>query len=186
MGGVGLSSRCAGSASGAEARCTVAARLPFGGRDGASYVSAVTVIVGLTLICSVAAGAALRVEPTVDELKAKLSAAQVGDKVNICLQIAQRQLVEADKLYVAGDTEKAQPALTDVVAFTELARDYSIQSRKHQKQAEIAVRGMTRKLTDLMHSVPREEQTPIADALQQLERVRDDLLLTMFPKGGKK
>ena len=74
------------------------------------------------------------VEPTVDELKAKLPPASVGDKPHICLEIAQRQLVEVDKLYAAGDAEKAQPVLTDVVAFSEMARDYSIQSHKYQKQ----------------------------------------------------
>ncbi len=71
------------------------------------------------------------------------------------------------------------------MAFTELARDYSIQSHKHQKQTEIAVRGMARKLTDLMHSLPNDEQAPLHDAINRLQRVRDDLLLAMFPKGAK-
>ena len=126
------------------------------------------------------------VEPTVDELKAKLSPAPVGDKPHICVQIAEKQLTEVDKLYAAGDVEKAQPALTDVVAFSELARDYSIQSHKYQKQTEIAVRGMTRRLTDLEHSLPHDDQAPIQDAIKRLQSVRDDLLLAMFPKGGKK
>lgn len=125
-------------------------------------------------------------EPSVDELKAKLSPASVGDKPRICVQIAQKQLSEVDKFYVTGDAEKAQPALTDVVVFSELARDYSIQSHKYQKQTEIAVRGMTRKLTDLMHSLPHDDQAPIQEVITRLQRVRDDLLLAMFPKGGKK
>jgi nitrate reductase beta subunit len=141
----------------------------------------------LMLLCSAASVSALpSVEPTVEELKAKLSAAQVSDKVHICVQIAQKQVGEVDRFYAAGDTEKAQPALTDVVAFSELARDYSIQSNKHQKQTEIAVRGLTRKLTDLMHSLPQDEEGPVRDAITRLQRVRDDLLLAMFPKGGKK
>ena len=87
-------------------------------------------------------------EPTVEELKARLSSTSVGDRPHLCVQIAQKQLAEADKLYAAADVEKGQAALVDVVAYSELARDYAIQSHKYQKQSEIAVRAMTRKLTD--------------------------------------
>ncbi len=44
---------------------------------------------------------------------------------------------------------------------------------------------MTRKLNDLLHVVGREEQDPLKEAIKRLERVRDDLLLAMFPKGAK-
>jgi hypothetical protein len=124
-------------------------------------------------------------EPTIEELKAKLPTTAIGSRPHLCLQIAQRQLDETDKLYAAADAEKAQPALTDVVAFSELARDYAIQSHKYQKQTEIAVRGMTRKLTDLMHSLPHDDQAPLQDAIKHLQRVRDDLLAAMFPAGVK-
>ena len=93
---------------------------------------------------------------------------------------------DADKLYTAFDSEKAQVSLTDVVTFSELARDYSIQSHKHQKQTEIEVRKMTRKLNDLKHVVSRDEQVVVQNAIDRLQRVRDDLLLAMFPKGQKR
>ena len=123
--------------------------------------------------------------PTVDELKARLSAASAGDKPKICLQIAQQQLAETARQYAAGDPGKAQAALGDVVAFSEQARDTSIQAHKHEKQTEIAVRGMTRKLSDMLHTLTREEQSPVHDAIEHLQRVRDDLLIAMFPKGAK-
>ena len=75
--------------------------------------------------------------------------------------------------------------MTDVVAYSELARDYAIQSHKYQKQSEIAVRTMTRKLTELMHSLGHDDQAPVQDAINRLQRVRDDLLMAMFPKGAK-
>jgi hypothetical protein len=124
-------------------------------------------------------------EQTLEELKAHVSSASVGDRPQLCLQIAERQLDSADKLFTAFDSEKAQSALTDVVTFSELARDYSLQSRKHQKQTEIEVRKMTRKLNDLKHLVSRDEQAAVQNAIDRLQRVRDDLLLAMFPKGQK-
>ena len=131
------------------------------------------------------AAAHARTDPTIDELKSRMSSANVGDKAKICLEIAEKQLNSADKLYTADDVENARSSLTDVVSYSELARDYSIQSRKHQKQTEIAIRAMTRKLNDLLHVLGREEQGPIRDAISHLERVRDDLLVAMFPKGAK-
>jgi hypothetical protein len=124
-------------------------------------------------------------EPTVDELKAKISSASAGEKPRLCIEVAQLQLKQADKLYATGEIDKAQAYLTDVVAFSELARDYSIQSHKHQKQSEIAVRAMTRKLNDILHTLGHEDQAAVKDALNRLERVRDDLLASMFKKGAQ-
>jgi hypothetical protein len=125
-------------------------------------------------------------EPTVEQLKARLSSASAGERPQLCLQIAERQLDDADKLFAAFDSDKAQTDLTDVVAFSELARDYAIQAHKRLKQTEIAVRKMTRKLNDLKHSVSRDEQVAVQNAIDRLQRVRDDLLLAMFPKGAAK
>lgn len=122
---------------------------------------------------------------TVDQLKERVSSAAIGDRPKFCVEIAQKQLSEADKLYAASEIEKAQAPLTDVVAFSELARDYSVQSHKYQKQTEIAVRAMTRKLNGVLHTLGHEDQQPVKDALRRLERVRDDLLASMFKKGAK-
>src|SRR6267143_1020582 len=80
-----------------------------------------------------------------------------------------------DKLYATDETEKARAALDDVASFSEQARDNSIQSRKRQKQTEIAVRKMVRKLADIKRAVSHEEQVPVQAAIDRLQRVRDDL-----------
>lgn len=126
-----------------------------------------------------------RDEPTLEQLKASVSTAKVGDKAKLCVQIAEKQLNETDRLYAASDYEKAQSALMDVVTYAELARDYAIQSHKYEKQTEIAARGMTRKLNEIRHSVGRDDQPPLEDAISRLERVRDDLQSAMFKKGAQ-
>jgi hypothetical protein len=135
------------------------------------------------LVAAASAGAIPRDEPTVEELKMRIASANPSDRARLCVQIAQKQIDETDKLYAADDVEKAQPALTDVVTYSELARDYAIQSHKHQKQTEIAVRSITRKLNGLLHTLAQDQQAPIRDALKRLDRVRDDLLASMFKKG---
>ena len=139
----------------------------------------------LALVAAAAAHAAPSSDLSVEEMKGRLSSTGVGDRPHLCVQIAQKQLLEADKEYAASDFEKGQAALVDVVAYSELARDYAIQSHKYQKQSEIAVRTMARKLTELMHSLGHDDQAPVRDAVNRLQRVRDDLLMAMFPKGAR-
>jgi hypothetical protein len=152
---------------------------------GARFLFRAWGTVALLALVAVMARAVPRNEPTVDELKARLSSLSIGDRPHLCVQIAKKQLAEADKFYVAADIEKGQAALTDVVAYSELARDYAIQSHKYQKQSEIAVRVMTRKLTEILHSLGHDDQAPVQDAINRMQRVRDDLLKAMFPKGAK-
>jgi hypothetical protein len=139
----------------------------------------------LAFVSASAAAVPHRDEASVEELKARLSSASVPDRPHICVEIAEKQLTEVDKLYAASDVERAQASLTDVVTYSEMARDYAIQSHKYQKQAEIAVRGMARRLTGILHSLGGDEQVPVKDAVTKLERVRDDLLSSMFKKVGK-
>jgi len=137
------------------------------------------------LVAGFAVAAIAARDPTIDELKDRLKSTSIGDRPRLCLQIAERQLDTTNKSFAADESDKAKASLTDVVAFSELARDYAIQSRKHQKQTEIAVRTMTRKLNDLKHTVAHDDQPSVQDAIDHLQRVRDDLLLAMFPHGKK-
>jgi hypothetical protein len=127
-----------------------------------------------------------RTEPTLEELKGRVANALIADRPALCIHISERQLVEADRLYVAGDREKALATLADVVAYSEQARDYAIQAHKHEKQSEIAIRKMARKLADIKHTVSHEDQEQIQNTIDRLQQIRDDLLAAMFPKGGKK
>jgi hypothetical protein len=126
-----------------------------------------------------------RDEATLEELKGRVANASVADRPPLCLHIAELQLGAADRLYVIGDSEKAQAALADLVAYSELARDYAIQSRKHEKQSEIAIRKMVRKLSDMEHASPHQDQAAIQSAIDRLQRIRDDLQAAIFSKDGK-
>ena len=123
---------------------------------------------------------------SVAELKGRLANARIAERPALCLEISERELDEANQFYTAGDDAKAAAALGDVAAYSELARDYAIQAHKHEKQSEIAVRKMARRLADLKHSVTHDEQKGVQETIDRLEHVRDDLLAAMFPDGGKK
>jgi hypothetical protein len=137
------------------------------------------------LAFSVWGGASTDKEAAIEELKARLVSVAPGDRPRLCLEIAERQLSSAKQFYGAGESEKGQAALSDVAIFCESARDNSIQTGKHLKQTEIAVRQMTRKLNDLKHTVTHDEQSAVQGTIDRLQRVRDDLLGAMFHKGEK-
>jgi hypothetical protein len=151
-----------------------------------SFQPRATLLALLALAGCFLAVAAPAKEQTVDEMKSRLSSTEIQNRPRLCVDIAEKQLAAYDKLYSASDMEKAQSALTDVISFSELARDYSIQSHKREKQTEIAVRNMIRKLNDLKHLVAHEDQAALENAINRLQLVRDDLLLAMFPNAKPK
>lgn len=125
-------------------------------------------------------------QATVEELKARVANAKIADRPPLCIRIAELQRDAADRFYVMDDSAQAKAALADVVAFSELARDYAIQSHRHEKDSEIAIRKMARKLNDMRHTVAQEEQAPVQTTIDRLQSIRDDLLAAMFPKDTKK
>src|SRR5258708_18764254 len=86
-------------------------------------------------------------DPTIEELKARIPSAPIGDRPHLCLQVAQQQLASTDKLYAAEENEKARASLADVVPVSELAPDYSIQSLEHQHHTQVSLHTVVRKLS---------------------------------------
>jgi hypothetical protein len=125
-------------------------------------------------------------DSTIDDLKQRVANIVVAERPALCIEISERQLIAADKFYATGESEKASAALVDVATFSEHARDYAIQSHKHEKQSEIAIRKMAHKLAGLKHAVTHDEQKQVEETMNRLEQVRDDLLAAMFPNGDKK
>lgn len=140
------------------------------------------VAVLVALLGATASSAFAKAEPTVDDLKARFSSTSIKDRPHLCVEIARKQLDATDKFYASSDFENAQTSLTDVVAYSELARDYAIQGHHYQKQAEIAMREMTRRLTTILHSLGQADQGPVKSAVGKLQKAQDDLLSSMFKK----
>lgn len=125
-------------------------------------------------------------EATIAELKSRLSNTDLRDRPALCIEICDRQLEAFDKFYNAGATAAAEAALADVISFAGLAREYAIQSHKHEKESEIALRKAARKLVDLKHAIAHEDQAAVQNAIDRLQRFRDDLLSAMFPRSAAK
>jgi hypothetical protein len=123
-------------------------------------------------------------EESLDQLKQRVNAVQGSERVSLCLEIAKRQLSAADQLYSDGKVDDARAAVKDIASYSEMGGAAAIESGKKLKHAEIAVRKMSRKLSDIKRSLNFEDQQPVQDAVDRLEAVRTQLLTKMF--GSKK
>ncbi|MGB9235678.1 MAG: hypothetical protein WCC04_14805 [Terriglobales bacterium] len=119
-------------------------------------------------------------EETVDALKLRLATASAEDRAEIATRVAQLQLRAADKFYNEGRLKEAHAAVDDVVAYAEKARDGAIESKRHLKNVEIAIRKMAAKLRDVKRTLALEDQAPVDQAIRRLEDVRTTLLKEMF------
>ncbi|HET7442023.1 MAG TPA: hypothetical protein VFJ47_12035 [Terriglobales bacterium] len=125
-------------------------------------------------------------EETLEELKARAAqTSNLEERAGVCVRIAEEQVKAADKLFTEGKADEGRTALEDVVGYSEKARDAATQSGKKLKPTEIAVRKMARKLHDIKRTVAFDEQAPLQEAIDHLERVRTDLLAKMFGRGEK-
>jgi hypothetical protein len=125
-------------------------------------------------------------EETVDEMKARFETAHLEDRAELGIQIAQRQLRIADKLYIDGKTDEARAAVNDIVVYSEKARDAASETNKHLKNVEIDVRKMAEKLRDIKRTLAFDDQPPVEQAIHRLEDIRTTLLKEMFAKDKKK
>ncbi len=85
-----------------------------------------------------------------------------------------------------GDAEAGNKALSDVVTYSEKASECCRQHGKKLKDTEIALRKMAEKFRDVKHNLPFDDQAPVQQAIDRLEKMRTDLLSAMFGKKGKK
>jgi hypothetical protein len=121
----------------------------------------------------------------IDELKARVDSAPPVERSVLCVHIAQEELRAADKAYNDGNVDRARAALSDIVLYSEKARDAAIASKKHLKNVEIALRKISEKLNDVKRTLNFEDQPPVAETIRRLEDIRTTLLMEMFKKEKK-
>jgi len=142
-------------------------------------------ILAVTLLLALAASVCQARDESVDALKSRLQNSSAQDRPGLCIEIAQRQLQNADKFYTEGDVGDARLAVDDIVTYSEKARDAAKDAKKHLKRVEIAVRKIAEKLADIKRTLAFEDQPPVEQAIQRLQDVRTSLLQEMFKKEKK-
>ncbi len=117
---------------------------------------------------------------SLNQLKQRAASAHGGEQAKLCIDIARFDLKEADTAYNAGEAEKGQAALNEIVRYAEQATQAASSSHKDLKGTEKALRNISDKLTDIARRVSFEERAPIKQAVDKIENLRTELLAVMF------
>jgi hypothetical protein len=141
-------------------------------------------ILGLTLTAAVSPALPHK-ELTLEELKARVQHAKPDERTNLCIQIAERQVEAADKLYTDGKVEEGETAIREVVSYAKQASETAGETGHRLKNTEIAMRKMSHRLTDIKRTLPFEDQASVQSAVDTLDRIRTDLLSRMFGRKPK-
>jgi hypothetical protein len=139
-----------------------------------------TLILALLATASLTAFAAK--EESVDVLIARAESAQPNDRPALYLKIADLKAAAADKLYDNGNADAAKTTLQDVVTYSQKATDAAIATGKKLKNVEITLRKMSEKFRDIKRTVAFDDQAPLQQTADELEKMRTDLLSAMFGK----
>jgi hypothetical protein len=124
-------------------------------------------------------------ETSIDDLKSRARTAPLQDRPGLCMQIAENQLRNADRLYRDGDSEMARAAIEDIIVYSGQASDAASTTKKHLKNVEISVRKIAEKLRDVKRTLSIEDQPTVQHAIERLEDIRTSLLQQMFRKEKK-
>jgi hypothetical protein len=136
----------------------------------------------LTLLALASVPAFAGKEESVDQLIARAESAQPNDRPALYLKIADLKAKAADKLYDDGNAEAGKAALQDVVDYSRKATDAAIATGKKLKNVEIMLRKMAEKFRDIKRTVAFDDQAPLQQTVDELEKMRTDLLSAMFGK----
>ena len=121
-------------------------------------------------------------QETIEQLKARAEQAKPRDQVKLFMQVAEREVVDADQLYNAGDFQRAQSLVEDAALSAEKAGEAAMNTNKDVKRTEIAVRKLSTRLQDIWHSLAVEDRPPVKTAADRLEKLDGNLLDHMFKR----
>jgi hypothetical protein len=139
-----------------------------------------------SLLVAISLATFARGQENLEHLIARAESAPPGERPVLYIRIARQQADAADKFYQEGNAEAGNAALGNVVTCSQKASGAAAATGKRLKDTEIALRKMAEKFRDVKRSLPFEDQAPVQQAVDSLEKMRTDLLAVMFGKKGKK
>lgn len=98
----------------------------------------------------------------------------------ICMDAARKLTEVSNQHFEDGQVEAAQAYMKDAGKYAEKAGRASLESHKRQKQTEIGMRRLTKRMKDIVQTLNFEDRPPVEQVIMSIEKVRSELLLKMF------
>ncbi len=138
------------------------------------------------LILLVLAGLAAAKDESLDALKAR---ALQENEPRLYAEIVRRQVEVANDYYTAGDVQKAQGVVAEIVALTSKCIDAAQKNHSKPnklKDTELTLYRASRRLEDVRRSLAFDDQPPVQAAVERIEKARRHLLELMFQPTEKR
>ena len=114
------------------------------------------------------------------ELQQRADQASGAECAQLSMRAARQELEYADRLFLNGSTQAAHAAIDVSMHYAQRSVECTLQSRKHQKAAEIELRGFIRRMNDVSRTLDSEDRQHLTQVLAELEKQRDRLLQSIF------
>jgi hypothetical protein len=122
-----------------------------------------------------------------DQLRTEAEHASGGHRGALYAELAERLVYIADEQFTAGDSNKGQQTVREILEDATRARDAGVSSRKKLKEIEIHLRVTQRHLSDVRRTLAAEDRPALEAVEKKLADYREDLLNAMFgPKKERK
>jgi len=116
-------------------------------------------------------------DESLDALKAR---ALRENEPRLYAEVVRRQVEVANEYYTAGDVQKAQGVVADIVDLTGKCVSAAQKNHNKLKEAELTLYKAGRRLDDVRRSLAFDDQPPVQVAVDHIEKARRHLLELMF------
>ena len=121
-------------------------------------------------------------DESLDALKAR---ALRENQPRLYAEVVRRQVEVANDYYNAGDVQKAQDVVAEIVDLTGKCIDAAKKNQNKLKDTEITLYRAGRRLDDVRRSLAFDDQPPVQAAVERIEKARRHLLELMFQPAEK-
>lgn len=132
------------------------------------------------ILVLVLAGASLNAQQSMDQLRAKMESSKGGAKAKFAMEIAARQVEEANAAFEAGQTDRGHQLVREATDLVQQAGNDALEANKKVKDTEISVRKLGKRLEGIQRTVNFDDQDQFDESLQIINTVRNKLLDRMF------
>lgn len=116
------------------------------------------------------------------DLKSRADTATGGEKAKLCVEYTEEAAKAADKAFQDGKDEESSAHLKEVVQYAKAAAEASMQSHKREKETEIGLRKVLKRLMEVKNARPVDQQGEVQETINAVLVAHDSLLDSMFKK----
>lgn len=116
-------------------------------------------------------------DESLDALKAR---AFRENQPRLYAEVVRRQIEVANHYYTAGEVDKAQSVIAEIVDLTGKCIEAAQKNHSKLKDTELTLYKAGRRLEDVRRSLSFDDQPPVQAAVERIQKARRDLLDLLF------